>query len=937
MLCDPTPRHVRRWRRSALPRAAPYYPLDRQGKWHRVIGDLESQYLVMEDSTFLDDEEPSAFCIALGRSNCLKFFKVMNTLLLSDVVHADIYLLVAAILLGILALAQKFNVFTRPPLVPTKQLPRRPLLQVLFKPDEDVIGPAATANDRAVNGPVDGGSFLEEDGISLFTEDEVSTPLGGSVLTHGINVRGGRGNLGKSSLLPKQQSSRRKASHRQQQSSRNAILNSLPDSFAPLLSSSEMEMVTTGITADLIHAVQIRAIVRLRQGRHIIPLDKDDRRPQFWFDSRDCNDIIANGNADESSTTKGCKVSASVTVGSERFSLDEDLDTTRRTTSRSRPMVKGGDLIFDPPLRLGNVAPTLLHFPNLFEDRALPKLRRMQVVGFIIEYLASMWYVLEKLLWMIESRCQVHLGRVKLTPLFRGTVGIDGTYQWRLTLSFTGHVLLFNWIPIPFISFQLPSFIIPQPHALLEFLMTKQPLASARLRRENISDEKIAVAVLNAVDSWSTTLKAVATPPAVEVDLTMAGGLTLSFEMMHGREVANLRRESIAPPTVVGIPKVASDESLTTWVTNQHHAPNDSVQLRHKNISLTQSGRVQEKAFDSNSLTPWYLETSIDGSVSNDKIVVNVSRCLGRHEDEYGAVPSRSMFTLSGSVVMCRANECTNLSDRRPAPSPGKHKRSLSQTVDIASPPIHALLLFPDTYLPTFNRSTKHLIEYDYAFDIGEETNLDAVSLSYGASHPMLKGGTIVSCILESIYANGSIMAREGAVADPSEKLKKRNILRHLPAVDLTAGIQNTYLPKQSVNYLDDGNTRSIPEMDGGRVMFRVLGGLESSVIEGIKFIADFGVSSFSSTSETKVNEFPELEIFEGSKLCSFILGTFDGCVTCHLRPQHLSNALKPSSSGPNVFNPLEAYEIDFSGSSVALRLKEASFNLVRTSWNDAM
>jgi hypothetical protein len=185
----------------------------------------------------------------------------------------------------------------------------------------------------------------------------------------------------------------------------------------------------------------------------------------------------------------------------------------------------------------------------------------------------------------------------------------------------------------------------------------------------------------------------------------------------------------------------------------------------------------------------------------------------------------------------------------------------------------------------------------------------------------MLKGGTIVSCILESIYAYGTIFAREGSVADPSEKLRKRNILRHLPAVDLTAGIQNTYLPKQSVNYFDDGNTRSIPEMDGGRVMFRALGGLDESTTsrnslkssdpeggggsssgdDGVKFTADFGVTSFSSTSETKVNEFPELEIFEGSRLRSFILGTFDGSVTCHLRPQLLSNGLKSSSFGPNV------------------------------------
>jgi hypothetical protein len=174
----------------------------------------------MEDQTFLDDEQPSTFCIAIGRSNCLTLFKVLNTLLLSDVVHADIYLLVAGILLAILALAQKFNVFTRPPPVPTKQLPPRPLLQVLFKPDGDVIGTAATTNDRtALTGnAIDGSSFLEEDGISLFTDDEASTPLGGSLLTHGTNVGGLRnGNMGKSSLPPKQQSSRRKAAHRQRQ------------------------------------------------------------------------------------------------------------------------------------------------------------------------------------------------------------------------------------------------------------------------------------------------------------------------------------------------------------------------------------------------------------------------------------------------------------------------------------------------------------------------------------------------------------------------------------------------------------------------------------------------------------------------------------------------------------------------------------------------
>ena len=180
---------------------------------------------------------------------------------------------------------------------------------------------------------VDGGSH-EEDGISVFTEDDSTPKAAGSTISQ--------------PLLSKQQQSssrqRNSSNHRQQQSNRNTILHGLPDSFAPLLSSSEMEVVTTGITADLIHAVQIQAQIRFRQGRHIIPLDKDERRPQFWFDSKDATDIMAQGENDDSSPKKGCKVSASVTVGSERFSLDEDLDTNRRTQSRSRPMVKGADL-----------------------------------------------------------------------------------------------------------------------------------------------------------------------------------------------------------------------------------------------------------------------------------------------------------------------------------------------------------------------------------------------------------------------------------------------------------------------------------------------------------------------------------------------------------------------------------------------------------------
>ena len=889
--------------------------------------------------------------------------KFLNTILLSDVSNADIYLLATAIILALLAVAQKLNVFTRPPPVPFKQLPMRPALQVLFKPD-DVVGTAATTASTAAQQQQQQQQKQHDDGISLFSmasEDDASSwvdSLRGESLRSNT-VANGSHNLGrgKESLGDRQQHSRtqqqpqqqpRKRKEPQQQPRKTTVLHGLPDSFAPLLSSSEMEVLWNGLTADLIHAIQLQAQVRLREGRHFIPLDKDDRRPQFWFDSNSSgNDSL--GNADGEGLTKGCKISASVTIGSERFSLDQDLDATQPTLLRSRPLVKSADIILDPPLQLGNVAPTLLHFPDLFEDRALPRLRRMQIVGFIIEFLASLWFLLEKILWMIERRCQVHLSKVKATPIYRGTSGVDGTtQQWRLSLSFTGHLLLFGWIPIPFISFRLPTFIIPQPHALLEYLLTSQPLASARLRRENIAEERIVVASLNALDSWSANLKAVVTPPALEVDLTLPGGITVAVELMHGREVTNSRKGlGKEPPftaVIDGIPREISNETLSTWMTNHHYSMDPTRRHAGGNAPrMSPTHQIPSKLFDANSLVPWYFETSVDGSINRDKIVLNVTRCLGRHQDDDSSTPSRSMFTLTGNIVVCRAQSGATVLDRRPLPlrrgaSSNNHLSSLNAKGDL--PPIHALMMYPETYVPKKSTSN-HLVEYDYAFDVGEETNLDAVSLSYGASHPMLKGGTIITCMLESIYAYGSVFAREGAIADPSEKLRKRNFLRHLPAIEFTAGIQNTYIPKQSVNYFDDGNTRSIPEMEGGRVMFQIIGGNgdESTmsqnspktdhiiVNEGIKLIADFGVSSFSANSETTVKEFPELDIFEGSNLCSFLLGTFDGCVTCHLRPQCV--VASPKSSGPNVFNPLEAYEIDFSGSSVFLRIKECSLNLV--------
>lgn len=57
------------------------------------------------------------------------------------------------------------------------------------------------------------------------------------------------------------------------------------------------------------------------------------------------------------------------------------------------------------------------------------------------------------------------------------------------------------------------------------------------------------------------------------------------------------------------------------------------------------------------------------------------------------------------------------------------------------------------------------------------------------------------------------------------------------------------------------------------------------------------------------------------------LAGTLTGRISGHLRHQSLPEA-STSTTGPNVFNPLEAYEIDFSGSSISFKIKEWSSTL---------
>ena len=422
------------------------------------------------------------------------------------------------------------------------------------------------------------------------------------------------------------------------------------------------------------------------------------------------------------------------------------------------------------------------------------------------------------------------------------------------------------------------------------------------------------------------------------------------MEIMYGRDpYAGWNRGEGAASTV-GPNKSKSRKGQAAFQANLRNSSSDSHSgsswttrpesiFHRSNTNGNNTNNATAPQYDANEQVPWSLDFSAKGTVSHEKMTVHVRKATLLHDDKVVGVPLLSKIAARGSLAVWKADP--NI------PSALKRQRktnSFTYHPDLAtfedSPSVATLLLFPDD-AAAYHRDLR-LVQYDYAFDVSDDTRLDAVTLSVGASHPMLNGGHMITTMLESIYAHGSLTARAGALFDPYEHRRKRNILLHLPAVDFSFGIQNIFIPPESMSYSDDGQTRCIPEMEGGRMTVRLLGGMGDEenkkdgdsdvsnaikpVKEGIKVVADLGIGSFTMTNETDVKEFPELDIFEGAKLRSLLAGAMSGSLSSHLKPQKLSSTV--TSTGPNIFNPLEAYEVDFSGSTLSLKMKETTASL---------
>jgi hypothetical protein len=168
----------------------------------------------------------------------------------------------------------------------------------------------------------------------------------------------------------------------------------------------------------------------------------------------------------------------------------------------------------------------------------------------------------------------------------------------------------------------------------------RQPLASARIRRENIAEQRIALAIINTAETWNVDLKLVATPPAVAVDVTLPGGIAIALEMGLWRDYYNNNnsnnnnrnhRDSDGAPT----PKSTAGFSTTTSVGGGgFEASLDdgaaSVQSLSSWTTKNESRRqgrynyTHIPQFDANHLVPWLVEFAAKGTVSHEKMSVHI-------------------------------------------------------------------------------------------------------------------------------------------------------------------------------------------------------------------------------------------------------------------------------------------------------------------------
>jgi len=260
--------------------------------------------------------------------------------------------------------------------------------------------------------------------------------------------------------------------------------------------------------------------IELNPGSHRLPLFKDDVLPVDV--PRRCR----------------CRATMWAAPPSDRSSPD--------------PMVSALELTFDPPPVLGNILPVLAKLNVHFQDNTLEVLKsKIAALGAADSALSGIGFFGKKLrkriVEEVESRLptggilgagleqlksglksgseqlvKVSLRHVSARPVLRAK-------GWELDLRFSGEMSYLGRVKVPFEHVRVPDVIIPSPHAMVERLASKDPLATARLRSEHFPADDMLRCIVSMVGAFRGHSELSGVVPDTALQFLMAGGGVFDF------------------------------------------------------------------------------------------------------------------------------------------------------------------------------------------------------------------------------------------------------------------------------------------------------------------------------------------------------------------------------------------------------------------------
>lgn len=311
------------------------------------------------------------------------------------------------------------------------------------------------------------------------------------------------------------------------------------------------------------HGEPSRATVRLRLGpeegtpREFVPLklpralevSLDELRPDLCHELTAHLELELCAGSHELQLAHDIPVLAVVREGAKcRGSL-----SVATAPDRPKALVQGATLAFDPPIGLRNVLPILTRLHTLFEDRDVAMLlelvQRAAAAAKVGERLrrakrwaeswrdwleptvprlppkphavAQSWGELQAALAQLreepERLVMVEVSRVTARPIRL----VD---EWILELRFSGEITYLGRVTRGFTDVLVPRPVLPVPHALLDRLLSVDPLVRADVRRERVASDRLLEGLSQLVASFLGSFTSVLELPRLAIATQLADG-----------------------------------------------------------------------------------------------------------------------------------------------------------------------------------------------------------------------------------------------------------------------------------------------------------------------------------------------------------------------------------------------------------------------------